>query len=214
MDANIYRVFRNIISDEGSTKAVPDFIVLGYLDNAIDKLSELTTYIFKETKNVTADDITNGYFLLSHGIQQVIEDCPLMESERDVSWAYGGGKKIRMIDSSAFAVGPLDFTYRAKYTKFEGVVKSQDDMDLPNESEMAVVLYALSLYIQSEVVPEAGSNTVGRIKAKTDDVVRVEYGFDSSGFGDAMNPTQLMNKAIGMMRNGLNSQDLFASVQI
>lgn len=206
MEALIYRIFRFLISDTTSGDySLPDYTALEYLDMAIEKLSQIAGFKKRLTGTITQTDINNGYFQVSNEIVSVIDDLSL-------NWQLGGGKKIRFIDSTAETVNQTyDFTAKVKFTKFEGVVLQESQIDIPREAYMAVILYALGLYMQGKNITSA--DEIGNIKSKSEDGLSVSFGIDGVAVED-FSPSGLKSTGIQLMRDLPFSQDVIFSVKI
>lgn len=209
MEANIYRVFRNIVSDTASDYSVVDLLALSYLDKALDKLSSVSDYIFKESVQITQSDINNGYKEFSREIVS-IRDGWL--SGHGTLWQYDGGKKIRFIDTSNIQPQTLTVTYRARYAKFNGEVKQQSAMDLPQEAELPVVLYATGLHARAISGPDA-DGSLRIIREKSEENMRVTYGMGGVT-SELSDPQAMLDRAVDMMRELPSAQEISFSVKV
>ena len=209
MTATIYQLFRSIISDEATPYTVSDTYSLTLLDKAIDVASAVTDYTFDQTYSITQTDINNGYFELDREIVSLLR--PLW-TNRGITWEYGGGKKIRIIDDNFGVQNNVQFKYRARYVKFEGVVKDQSAMDLPIELNYPVVLYALALYMNGKAISNV-DNELGIIKSKMEENMKVEYGLGTETLAD-LTPDKLKMQATKMMRNVPMENNMFISIKL
>lgn len=209
MANTLYNLFRSIIKDEtAGSYILQDPTLFRYLDAAIQKMSELHQNIYKETIVVTETDLSNGYITLTKEPVEIL--LGLQEGLRRVSWDYGKGKQIRIIDSSYWPTGEYDFRYRAKYNQYAGEIRDDDYFDFDSDAYLAIVLYAVGYYAQfNTAVNEDGS--FGFIKKKVEENLQIEYGLDGD-IATASSPKGLMESAINMFRDLPNAQDTFFSV--
>ena len=157
---------------------------------------------------MTSTDISNGYFTTTYDIQYILR--PQLEG-RGLLWEYGGDNKIRIIDSSFGTHTFTNFAYRAKYVRFKGSVKDQDDMDLPRDLELPVVMYAYTLYMDSKGLVNAEDDS-GFLKRKRELDMEVEFGIDGSYFSGTLK--DIRKRATQMMRGGIFGQNQFVSVSL
>lgn len=209
MAANIYRMFRNMISDESSPYSLADFNALKYLDEAIDKLSSLVIKRTVETVTITAQNITDGYFDLAHDIVEIESGM----SEPLNHWNIEGDNRINIVQSTSFTEGQeLTITYRYKYTQFKGVVLEQSAMNLPISAELGVVLYAIGLFMRAKGAASAGGGVTGVINEKSEDGLRVRYSTDNQLAVDLSSPSGFLKEGIRLMREQPNAQNMYFSV--
>lgn len=211
MVANIYRLFRSMIGDNSSPYDLPDFDALYYLDAAIDKLSSLSYKRKTETKTLDATDIANGYFELTKSIVEIEEELTM--SQENYDWYIEGDNKIYIADANAFASGDsFTITYRYKYSKFNGEVLSQSDMDIPSSVELGVVFYAIGVYMLERNITDADTKgVVGSIKEKNEDGVKVVYGSEGT-VNKLKTPEEFKKTGIRMMREQRNAQSRYFSI--
>lgn len=192
----IYTLFRSIIGDEvyGDYK-VSDFKTFIYLDKAIDKLSEVQDNYFTEDVTITETDITNGYFELEHDIVQVVNG--LSPYDQNVNWKYGRNNRIVIFNH--FGTGNYQIRYRAKYKKFDGVIREDTYFDFDQDADFPIVLYAVGLYMQMENVKKVSDVNSGVVTVRQEENQRIEYAVDGK-IAEASSPQNLMDQAVEMMR--------------
>lgn len=207
MEALIYRIFRFLITDNTSSDySLPDYTALEYLDIAIDKLSLIAGFKKRLRGTITQTDIDNGYFTVSN------ELISFTDGYTYYNWQLGGGAKIRFIDPTAQSANQAyDFEAKVKFLKFNGVVLQESQIDIPREAYLAVVLYALGIYMQGKNITSA--DEIGNIKSKSEDGLSVSFGIDGVAVED-FSPSGLKNTALTMFRDLPFSQDVIFSVKI
>lgn len=212
MASNIYNTLRFIISDNVvGGYSLPDFMLFQFIDNAIEKLSQISDYTFKEDHVVTQAEINQGYITLNRDIQELTR-FPL--NYMHITWEYGGGNKIRLIDPNVFIPNnTYTFYYRAKYTKFKGIFLDDLSADWPKESELGMILYALGDYTQSRGIYNARTGDFGLVLRKAEDGLSLIYG--APGFRvESFSPDGLREQGIALMRDQIASENMFFSVKV
>ena len=177
---------------------MPDYVSLSILDQAIDKLSEIAGRRYTWEGNITSGDITNGYFTLSP--RPVFVELPPF-------WSLQGSKIY--LNSTVVTPQPYSLEGKTGFNRYEGVVKSDTQLDIPNDAYLGVVYYALGLYTQTNGISSVKEGTIRR---KKEDGLEVEYGLDTN-MAD-FTPKAIMQKGISFMQNLPYSQDLYFSLKI
>lgn len=173
--ADIYRIFRRILGDEDSPYSTPDLSVLKYLDYGLDKLAENTDFLKNEDITISASDISAGYKEPTSKIVNVL-DCNM--AGRDQYWQIRNGR-LEFFDTDNIVAGTYEFKYRAYYKRFDGSVRSNDYFDYPRQFDLAVVFFALSLYVlEGGVVNKNG--VTKNIKRLSEEGASIEYGTPSN----------------------------------
>lgn len=208
MSADIYTIFRQLIGDTTPDYDLPDLGVLKFLDLGIDKLSQTVNYKVVEDVVISSSDITAGYKELSKEIILIYES---ELAGQGISWELAGGKKIRFIEPDNITAGTYEFTYKARYKKFDGVVRENSYFDYNRNADLGIVFWGLAEYqsIHGIIKTDGSKATI---------VSRSEEGLNESyGTAEALqlsNPTVLRSKAIDVFRGLSNKSNFIFSITV
>lgn len=210
MAADIYRMFRQFIGDTTTDYDMPDLESLAFLDLGIDKASEVLNNIVVEDITISASDITAGYKELSYDIVTII-DSELGLDYEHIYWETDGGKKILFLDTDFITAGTYEFRYRARYNKFNGVVKSNSDLNHPTNVNLGIVFWALAEYQVVKGIINA-DNSANLITSKSEEGMSVSYGTGTSL--KLSSPTELKLRAMEIFNMSSNKGNISFSVSV
>jgi hypothetical protein len=210
MAADIYTMFRQFIGDTTTDYDMPDLESLAFLDLGIDKASEVLNNIVIEDIVISASDITAGYKELSYDIVTIIDSEFPMDYE-NIYWVTDGGKKIVFLDTDFVKAGTYEFRYKARYNKFNGVVKSNGDLNHPTNANLGIVFWALAEYQVVKGIINA-DNSANLVTSKSEEGMSVSY-----GTGTALrlsSPTELKLRAMEIFNMVSNKSNISFSVSV
>lgn len=210
MAADIYTMFRQFIGDTTTDYDMPDLESLAFLDLGIDKASEVLNNIVIEDIVISASDITAGYKELSYDIVTIIDSEFPMDYE-NIYWVTDGGKKIVFLDTDFVKAGTYEFRYKARYNKFNGVVKSNGDLNHPTNANLGIVFWALAEYQVVKGIINA-DNSANLVTSKSEEGMSVSY-----GTGTALrlsSPTELKLRAMEIFNMVSNKGNISFSVSV
>lgn len=210
MAADIYTTFRQFIGDTTTDYDMPDLESLAFLDLGIDKASEVLNNIVIEDVVISASDITAGYKELSYDIVTIIDSEFPMDYE-NIYWVTDGGKKIVFLDTDFVKAGTYEFRYKARYNKFNGVVKSNGDLNHPTNANLGIVFWALAEYQVVKGIINA-DNSANLVTSKSEEGMSVSY-----GTGTALrlsSPTELKLRAMEIFNMVSNKGNISFSVSV
>jgi hypothetical protein len=210
MAADIYTMFRQFIGDTTTDYDMPDLESLAFLDLGIDKASEVLNNIVIEDVVISASDITAGYKELSYDIVTIIDSEFPMDYE-NIYWVTDGGKKIVFLDTDFVKAGTYEFRYKARYNKFNGVVKSNGDLNHPTNANLGIVFWALAEYQVVKGIINA-DNSANLVTSKSEEGMSVSY-----GTGTALrlsSPTELKLRAMEIFNMVSNKGNISFSVSV
>lgn len=210
MAADIYTMFRQFIGDTTTDYDMPDLESLAFLDLGIDKASEVLNNIVIEDVVISASDITAGYKELSYDIVTIIDSEFPMDYE-NIYWVTDGGKKIVFLDTDFVKAGTYEFRYKARYNKFNGVVKSNGDLNHPTNANLGIVFWALAEYQVVKGIINA-DNSANLVTSKSEEGMSISY-----GTGTALrlsSPTELKLRAMEIFNMVSNKGNISFSVSV
>jgi hypothetical protein len=210
MAADIYTMFRRFIGDYTPDYTLPDLESLEFLDLGIDKCSEVLNNIIVEDIEITAEDIVLGYKALSYDIVTIIDTELGIEGEH-IYWETNGDNKIIFLDTDFIVAGTYEFRYRARYTNFDGVVKSNGDLNHPTNANLGIVFWALAEYQVTKGLINA-DNSANLVVSKSEEGMSVSY-----GTGTALrlsSPTELKLRAMEIFNGVSNKSNISFSVTV
>lgn len=210
MAADIYRMFRQFIGDTTTDYDMPDLESLAFLDLGIDKASEVLNNIVIEDVVISASDITAGYKELSYDIVTIIDSEFPMDYE-NIYWVTDGGKKIVFLDTDFVKAGTYEFRYKARYNKFNGVVKSNADLNHPTNANLGIVFWALAEYQVVKGIINA-DNSANLVTSKSEEGMSVSYGTGTSL--KLSSPTELKLRAMEIFNSVSNKSNISFSVSV
>jgi len=210
MAADIYTMFRRFIGDYTPDYTLPDLESLAFLDLGIDKCSEVLNNIVVEDIAISSADIVLGYKALSYDIVTIIDTELGLEGEH-IYWETDGDNKIIFLDTDFIAEGTYEFRYKARYTNFDGVVKSNGDLNHPTNANLGIVFWALAEYQVTKGLINA-DNSANLVVSKSEEGMSVSY-----GTGTALrlsSPTELKLRAMEIFNSISNKSNISFSVTV
>lgn len=210
MAADIYVMFRRLIGDFTPDYTLPDLESLAFLDLGIDEASSFLNKTVQEDLVITSADITAGYKTLSYDIVTIV-DFDLGLAGENIYWQTDGTDKIYFIDTDFIAAGTYNIRYRARYKKFEGVVRDNSYFNYPRQIDLGIVFWALAEYQTTKGVINA-DNSANLITSKSEEGMSVSYG--TSGMVDLSSPKELKKKAIEIFNGTSNSANINFSISV
>jgi len=214
MAADIYKTFRQFIGDTtgdyDGDYFLPDLESLAFLDLGIDKASEVLNNIVVEDVTITATDITAGYKDLSYDIVTIL-DTELGLDYENIYWQTDGGKRILFLDTDFITAGTYEFRYKARYNKFNGVVKENKDLNHPVNANLGIVFWALAEYQVTKGIINA-DNSANLVVSKSEEGMSVSYGSGTSL--KLSSPTELKLRAMEIFNMVSNKGNISFSVSV
>jgi len=210
MAADIYTMFRRFIGDYTPDYTLPDLESLAFLDLGIDKCSEVLNNIVVEDIAISSADIVLGYKALSYDIVTIIDTELGLEGEH-IYWETDGDNKIIFLDTDFITAGTYEFRYKARYTNFDGVVKSNGDLNHPTNANLGIVFWALAEYQVTKGLINA-DNSANLVVSKSEEGMSVSY-----GTGTALrlsSPTELKLRAMEIFNSISNKSNISFSVTV
>lgn len=205
--SDIYTMIRAIIGDSTSPYTIADLNLLKYLDMALERLSLIAGTKVVEDIVISSSDVTATYKDLSgEAVKITSADLP--------DWAYQiDGARINFIGDYVNP-GTYRFEYIKRYKKFDGSLRDNSYFDYPRpEADLAIVFYALSLYLyEGGVIRANGTNNV--VTSKSEEGMSISYGTGGEIISNIGTPAKLQAEALRMMYNLPKApKNLFFSVQ-
>lgn len=205
--SDIYTMLRSIIGDSTSPYDIADLNLLKYLDAAIDRLSLVAGTRVVEDIVISSSDINLGYKDLSNDCARV-KEIDLYDDTYQID-----GSRITFFDEDLIAPGTYRVEYTKKYKKFDGSLRDNSYFDYPRpEADLAIVFYALSLYIFENGAIKA-DGTLNLVTSKSEEGMSVSYGTGGGIVDKIGTPGALQMEALKMMRDLPKAGRLFYSVQ-
>ena len=210
MAADIYTMFRRFIGDFTPDYTLPDLETLAFLDLGIDEASSFLNKTISEDIVITSADITAGYKALSYDIVTIV-DTELGLWGENIYWQTDGTDKIYFIDADPITAGTYNVRYRARYKKFEGVIRENSYFNDPRQVDLGIVLWALAEYQSTKGLINA-DNSASIITSKSEEGMSVSYG--TASMVHLSSPSELKKKAIEIFNGASNNANINFSVTV
>lgn len=210
MAADIYTMFRRFIGDFTPDYTLPDLETLAFLDLGIDEASSFLNKTISEDVVITSADITAGYKTLSYDIVTIL-DTDLGLWNENIYWQTDGTDKIYFIDTDSITAGTYNVRYRARYKKFEGVVRENSYFNYPRQIDLGIVFWALAEYQSVKGIINA-DNSANIITSKSEEGMSVSYG--TASMVHLSSPSELKKKAIEIFNGASNNANINFSVTV
>lgn len=166
--ATILAGLRAAINDETSPYLVANTRLLRYLDSAIDALSNYVENIKHETKTITTQDITNGYFSLSSDVEHIVDFSP---PKYDY---YIKDNRVYFANVADWSAGQYEIEYNAYYKRFDGEDRADSYFDYPKRADFGIIMWALGAWMDEQMGLKA-DGSIGAISSKSENQLSISY---------------------------------------